>query len=128
VKVWDLQSRSEVRTLSGHTDSVDAVAVTPDGHYAISGSLDRTIKVWDLLTGTECYTLQGHSSSVTAIAVAPSGTRAISTSLDHTLKLWDLGSRKLMATFSADGAIYACAVQPDGRPCQALGDVLTESP
>ncbi|CAD6492343.1 MAG: WD domain, G-beta repeat [Candidatus Argoarchaeum ethanivorans] len=40
-----------IRTLKGHTDWVNAVAVTPDGRYAISGSWDRTLKVWDIGSG-----------------------------------------------------------------------------
>jgi WD40 repeat protein len=30
---------------------VSAVAVTPDGRRAVSGSHDHTLKVWDLETG-----------------------------------------------------------------------------
>ena len=30
VKVWSLETGQEVRTLSGHTDSVNAVAVSPE--------------------------------------------------------------------------------------------------
>ena len=43
----------ELRTLSGHSVSVDAVAVTPDGERAVSASDDQTLKVWDLSSG-EC--------------------------------------------------------------------------
>ena len=31
LKVWDLDSGRELRTLEGHLDSVNGVAVTPDG-------------------------------------------------------------------------------------------------
>jgi WD40 repeat protein len=34
------------RTLTGHSDWVYAVAVTPDGKHVISGSKDSTLKVW----------------------------------------------------------------------------------
>jgi WD40 repeat protein len=40
-----------LRTLTGHTHSVNAVALTPDGRRAVSGSGDRTLKVWDLESG-----------------------------------------------------------------------------
>jgi len=40
-----------LRTLEGHTDSVNSVAVTPDGTRAVSASSDHTLKVWDLSTG-----------------------------------------------------------------------------
>jgi len=49
--VWDLGSGRELRTLSGHSSNVNAVAVTPDGQRAVSASDDKTLKVWDLETG-----------------------------------------------------------------------------
>ena len=51
LKVWDLASGAEVRTLQGHTDTVYGVAVTPDGRQAVSASDDSTLKVWDLASG-----------------------------------------------------------------------------
>ena len=51
LKVWDLASGRELRTLTGHTGKVWGVAVTPDGQRAVSASADQTLKVWDLETG-----------------------------------------------------------------------------
>lgn len=36
-----------IRTLEGHTDTVAAVSVLPEGKRAISGSTDGTLKIWD---------------------------------------------------------------------------------
>ena len=79
-----------IRTLSGHSDGVTAVAITPDGFRAVSASWDNTLKLWDLQTGRELATLRGHSWSVEAVAIASDGFRAVSASWDNTLKLWDL--------------------------------------
>ena len=38
LKVWDLESGRELRTLEGHSDCVNGVAVTPDGRRAVSAS------------------------------------------------------------------------------------------
>ncbi|MFM6672699.1 MAG: WD40 repeat domain-containing protein, partial [Dolichospermum sp.] len=69
-----------------HSDSVTAIAFTPDGKTVISGSSDKTIKVWDLETGQEKFTLLGHSHWVRAIAVTPDGKTAISGSGDNAIK------------------------------------------
>ncbi|MGI0498347.1 NB-ARC domain-containing protein, partial [Limnospira platensis] len=60
-----------IRTLSGHSSVVTAVAIAPDGKRAVSASRDNTLKLWDLEQGRELATLSGHSGSVNAVAIAP---------------------------------------------------------
>ncbi|HEY9652269.1 MAG TPA: hypothetical protein V6C95_16535 [Coleofasciculaceae cyanobacterium] len=48
IRIWNLENQNELFTLIGHTDSVNAVAVTPDRSRVISVSSDNTLKVWDL--------------------------------------------------------------------------------
>ncbi len=101
-------------TLTGHSDSVNAVAITPDGKQAVSASRDKTLKLWDLATGHEVPTLTGHSSWVYAVAITPDGKQAVSASWDKTLKLWDLATGEVVASFSGDSAFLCCAIAPDG--------------
>ena len=61
VKVWDVASKSLVRTCGGHTDSVFAVAAMPDGQRFLSGSHDNTVRVW-LLDGTLENTFKLHTT------------------------------------------------------------------
>ncbi|MFM2064854.1 MAG: hypothetical protein RLZZ507_4525, partial [Cyanobacteriota bacterium] len=79
-----------LRTLSGHSGSVNAVAVTADNQRVISGSDDNTVKVWNLQTGEELFTLNGHSDWVQAVAVTADNQRVISGSDDNTVKVWNL--------------------------------------
>jgi serine/threonine protein kinase len=51
VRVWDTESGKELMCLLGHVASVTCIAATPDGRYAVSGSLDRTVRLWDLAAG-----------------------------------------------------------------------------
>ena len=129
LKIWDTESGRELKTLTGHTNSVTAVAIAPDGKTAISGSWDNTsdmwdtesdtdsgdtLKIWDTESGTELRTLTGHTSSVTAVAIAPNSHIAVSASEDYTLKIWDLLSGKEVASFSGDYGFNCCAIAPDG--------------
>ena len=63
-------------TLSGHADSVKAVAVLADGQRALSASRDHTLKLWNLETGA---TLASFTADVgfTTCAVARGETLAI---------------------------------------------------
>src|SRR5207248_7676156 len=76
LKVWDLESGQELRTLAGHSSIVYGVAVTADGRRAVSASEDKTLKVWDLESGQELRTLAGDSASVSGVAVTADGRRA----------------------------------------------------
>jgi len=105
-----------IRTLEGHAGRVRAVAVTPDGRHAISGSRDRTIKVWDVESGEELLTLTGHTSLVEAVAVTQDGKHVISGSDDNTLKVWDIETgEELLALEGHTDTVKAVAVTPDGR-------------
>ncbi|MEH2184656.1 MAG: hypothetical protein V7K64_00540, partial [Nostoc sp.] len=87
-------------TLTGHSDRVTAVALTPDGKRVISASNDRTLKLWNLETGEDERTFNGHSDRVTAVALTPDGKRVISASNDRTLKLWNLETGEDERTFN----------------------------
>jgi WD40 repeat protein len=108
--------RGLLRTLNGHSSSVNAVAVTADGKRAISGSHDKTLKAWDLTTGQEQFTLNGHTDWIYVVAVTADGKRAISGSDDNTLKVWDLTTRKEQFTLNGhSSSVNAVAVTADGK-------------
>jgi WD40 repeat protein len=48
VSVWDVATGRELRRFSGHRESVNVVAFTPDGRSVVSGSDDATALVWDI--------------------------------------------------------------------------------
>jgi WD40 repeat protein len=102
-----------VRTLDGHSNPVNGVAVTPDGRRVISASWDKTLKVWDLHTGAVLRTLEGHSGLVLAVAVTPDGKRVISASSDNTLKVWDLDTGGVLRTLEGHSwPVHGVAVTP----------------
>jgi WD40 repeat protein len=48
-----------LRVLKGHTGGGTVVALTPDGHRAISGSDDGTLRFWDLDSGPDASCVRG---------------------------------------------------------------------
>jgi WD40 repeat protein len=86
-------------TFSGHTDTVDAVAFSPDGKFVLTGSLDNTAKLWDAATGAEVRTFSGHTGPVESVAFSPDGKYVLTGSRDKTAKLWDAATGALVQTF-----------------------------
>ena len=108
-----------LRTLEGHTTTVNAVSATPDGSHAVSGSDDRTVRYWDLETGKCLRTLEGHAMPVTAVSVTPDGQRAVSGSEDRTLRFWDLRTGQCLCTLEGHtNRVNTVSVTPDG--CHAI--------
>jgi hypothetical protein len=96
-------------TLTGHLDTVGALAFSPNGQLLATGSTDHTARLWDTTTrGTvrPLATLTGHLDTVEALAFSPNGQLLATGSDDHTARLWDVDPGRLVAA--------ACAT-PAGR-------------
>ena len=56
VKCWrwsEMRILWQVYTLTGHQESVSAVAFSPDGKRILTGSRDKLVKIWNAETGAE---------------------------------------------------------------------------
>jgi hypothetical protein len=108
---------------------VTAMAVTPDGRFAVSGSADATLRVWELATGRPQATLPGHTGPVTTVAVTPDGRFAVSGSADAILRVWDLTTDERSATLPAHmSPVKAVAVTPNGRFAVSVGSTDNQPP
>jgi WD40 repeat protein len=88
VRVWDVKTGKERRTLRGHRDLVNAIAFSPDGKRVVTGSYDRSVRVWDVKTG-DARVLSGHVGPVwTAAWIGPE--QIATGSSDGTVRLWTL--------------------------------------
>ncbi|KXN72149.1 WD40 repeat-like protein [Conidiobolus coronatus NRRL 28638] len=85
IKVWSLVSGHCIRTIFGHLDGVECLAV--DTLRIVSGSRDWTVKVWDFDTGACMHTLVGPQDAINCISLAD--TRIIAGSEDSQVYLWD---------------------------------------
>ncbi|WP_293125327.1 SMI1/KNR4 family protein [Microcoleus sp. bin38.metabat.b11b12b14.051] len=104
-----------IKTFRGHSDSVYAIAFTPDGQTLASGGADRTIKIWDLNTGQEICTLTEHTDAVVSLIASPDGKTLLSGSADNTIKIWNLSTSQVIHTLTGHTCSVLClAISPDG--------------
>jgi WD40 repeat protein len=106
-------------TLMSHTNSVSAIALSPDGKTFASASYDRTIKLWQFNPIQALFTLKGHTDLVRCLAISPDGTYLASGSKDKTIKVWDLKTKNVRtiggrySEYFSD--VLTVAISPDGQ-------------
>jgi WD40 repeat protein len=100
----------------GHSLPVIAVAFSPDGRWALTGSGDKTARLWEVTTGKEIRRLEGHSAPVYSVAFSPDGRWALTGSGDTTARLWEVATGKEIRRLEGHSrAVESVAFSPDGR-------------
>ncbi|HMA33538.1 MAG TPA: WD40 repeat domain-containing protein, partial [Chloroflexia bacterium] len=117
LRVWDLATGAELRTITGAAAWAQAVAAIPGGRHAVSGGPDSALHIWDLTDGALVRTLAGPLfQGVEALALTPDGERAVIAAGDHLLWVLDLRSGTVLGTFAGHtDSLTAVVVTPDGR-------------
>jgi WD40 repeat protein len=115
VTVRDFASGEVLATHACHLGRVTALAATGDGRVVLSASEDGELTSWDAAGGRRLDACEAHASWIPSVAVSHDG--RIGASVGHNqLRLWNLASGcEPLCTFTADSALYACALSADGR-------------
>ena len=100
--------------LRGHGGPVRALAISPDGTQAISGSFDTSVIRWSLPRNAADAVLRFHDGAVGAVLFLDDG-RIVSSGEDARIAIWRGGERKPFAVLAGHQApVVALAVSPDG--------------
>jgi cytochrome c len=101
--------------LRGHGGPVRAVAVSPDGRLAVTGSFDQSVILWRLGAGSAEAVLRYHEGAVNAVA-ALGEDRFASAGADGRIAIWRSGMPEPIRIIEGHtGPVAALAVSSDGR-------------
>ncbi len=104
------------RDLLETTDSVFAVAFSPDGTKLAAAGADRAVRVWEVATGKELALIEDHADWIFDLAWSPDGKRLATASRDKTSKVFDVEKKESIATFPGHAeTIYCVSFTPDGK-------------
>jgi len=93
----------------GHSEAINACAITADGSSILTGSDDRTLCLWKLNKPHQPLCLRGHQGLVLGCAVTRNGEVAVSGSHDRALRVWDLWRGIELRILSGHaGVVWAC--------------------
>ena len=92
VRLWDVATGKQKKTLKGHRKSINNIAFSTDGRMLATASRDNTVRLWDTITGKHKKTLKGHTASVSGATFSPDGQTIVTWSNDRTVRLWNVNN------------------------------------
>ena len=100
--------------LRGHGGPVRALAVSPDGTQAVSGSFDTSVIRWSLSQNAAEQVLRFHDGAVNAVVFLKDG-RIATSGEDARIAIWRPGEQTPSTVLEGHKApVVALAVSPDG--------------
>ena len=97
--------KPEISVQVGHSTTVSAVAVSPDGKTIATGGEDD-VKLWETATGELKRSLRGMQSTVASLNFAPGGDTIAAAGWDGRICLWKSASGDLLHQWSETGANF----------------------
>jgi WD40 repeat protein len=125
IKLWDVETGKEIRTLQDHSDAIYGVSFSPDGKLLASGAADRAVKVWDVVSGRRLYTLSDNTDWVYAVAWSPDGKHLAAAGIDRSIRIWQAdadGGKLVQSAFAHEAPVLRLVYAADGKTLYSLSE------
>lgn len=115
----------DILTLEVHNKFVQAVTISPDGKWILTGAEDNTAKLIDFKTGEVLTTFEGHTNLLRSVDFSPDSKRIITGSVDGTARVWDTKTGGELLRVVHPGHVRCVDWSPDKKSFVTAGDSYT---
>ena len=125
MKIFDVATGGEIidfKIQSSLDYRLESVAYSPDGKYALSGSMGGLIDLWDISLGRSIRTVKVGAGR--AVSFSPDGEYALSGGHDNIVRLWNAKNLTQVKKFVGHTGygIWSVSFSPDGKYALSAGN------
>lgn len=104
IHMLDIETFTEIRTLTGNGERVTSLQFSPDGKLLAAGCSDSTIRILNVRDFSLLNKIKVSAGNVSCVSF--NSTSAWLASANNVIQIWNVQSRKLESTISDSGVIY----------------------
>ncbi|NWG16957.1 MAG: hypothetical protein HXY41_10005, partial [Chloroflexi bacterium] len=115
VEVLRVNALKPLRHLTGHSETINRIAWSPDNKTLATPSNDQTIRLWDMTAKDEPIIISGPTERVTSSAWSPDGSMLAAGSGDSRVWLWHIPTGQVRNYRAHTRTVFSVAWSPDGK-------------
>jgi WD40 repeat protein len=114
LRVWRLPADKKREVEAEDVASCEALAVSPDCKYAVSGNRDGSATLWSLPDVRLVRHLPKHEEGITAVEFSPDGSFLITGGKDKTARIWNAATQETVAVLEHADLVFGVTVAAGG--------------